>query len=309
MPQVISYQQPADPFAQTQPVERIDPLARFERAERRGKRIRRGLGCSVFILLALAVLAIYFLAPGRTNLLVLGIDRAPEHTNMSRSDTIMLVTVVPIKPTVGLLSIPRDLWVAIPGQGENRINTIHFFAEIDHPGSGPATTARVVSDLFKVPVRYTLRLRFDGVRDIVNAMGGVDINLPEMMGGLEAGQHHLNGDQALTFVRDRKDTDDFFRTNQQRVFVEAVVRQMLKPVTWIRLPVVLAAVNRTVDTNIPAWQWPRLAFALLRTGRDGIDARPISREMVQPFVTSDGADVLLPLWDKINPLVDELFRK
>jgi LCP family protein required for cell wall assembly len=301
--------QPTDPFAKTRPVQRIDPLARYDMAERRRKRARRGLGCFSFLLLALLALGLYFLAPARTNILILGIDRAPDNTNMSRSDTIMLVTVEPLKPYVGLLSILRDLWISVPGQGENRINTVHFFAEIDHPGSGPAVTAQVVSNLFKVPLHYTVRLRFDGLRDIVNALGGVDLDLTKVMGGLPAGKHHLNGDQALTFVRDRKGTDDFFRTNQQRVFVEALLRQMFKPSSWVRWPLVLAAANRSIDSNVPLWLKPRLGLAVLRAGLGGIDARAISREMVTPFITSGNADVLLPQWDKINLLVQEMFLK
>jgi polyisoprenyl-teichoic acid--peptidoglycan teichoic acid transferase len=299
---------PSDAFAQTRPQKIIDPIARFEMAAKRRKRNRRGLGCLMVILALALVLGIYFLSPGRTNILVLGIDRAPDNTNMSRSDTIMLVTVIPLKPYVGLLSIPRDLWIDVPGHGQNRINTVHFYAEIDHPGSGPAVAAQVISSLFKVPVNYTVRLRFDGVREIVNALGGVELDLPTAMGGLTAGKHYLNGDQALTFVRDRKGTDDFFRTNQQRVFIAAVIRKLRLPTTWVRLPAVLVAIDRTVDTNVPIWQWPRLTLALLRAGPKGIDAQGISREMTQPTVTSGGADVLLPLWDKINPLVDKMFR-
>ena len=302
---------PTDAFAQTRPQRIVDPLARFERSERRRKRSRRGLGCAVVVLALALILGIYFLFPGRTNILVLGIDRSTVSTNinLSRSDTMMLVTVVPLTPHVGLLSIPRDLWIDIPGGGQNRINTVHFFAEANQPGSGPAAAARVVASLFNVPVNYTVRLRFDGVREIVNALGGVELDLPTAMGGLAAGKHFLNGDQALTFVRDRKGTDDFFRTNQQRVFVEAVTRRLRNPITWIRLPLVLAAISRSVDTNIPVWQWPRLAAALVRAGPKGIDAQGITREMTQGFITDSGADVLLPLWDAINPLVDKMFRK
>ena len=64
-----------------------------------------------------------------------------------------------------------------------------------------------------------------------------------------------------------------------------------------------------MDTNIPAWQWPRLAAALVRAGPQGIDAQGITREMTQGYITDSGADVLLPLWDAINPLVDKMFRK
>ena len=219
------------------------------------------------------------------------------------------MTVAPLKPYVGMLSIPRDLWVKIPGVGENRINTAHFFAEAELAGSGPAAAAQTVAADFGVPVDYTVRIRFDGIQQVVDAMGGVDIDLPEATALYPAGRHHLDGKQALAFIRDRKNADDFFRMEHGQLFVKSFFRQMFSPVSWPRLPATLVAVLRSVDTTIPAWLWPRLGLAILRAGPAGIDSRTLDREMVRPFTTSSGAQVLLPLWDRINPLVDELFRQ
>ncbi|MGW8252006.1 MAG: LCP family protein, partial [Anaerolineales bacterium] len=83
-----------------------------------------------------AFLALYFFAPLRTRLLVLGIDYAPPGSIVGRSDTIILMSINPLQPRVAMLSIPRDLWLPIPGIGENRINTAHFFAEAEVPGTG-----------------------------------------------------------------------------------------------------------------------------------------------------------------------------
>ncbi len=103
---------------------------------------RRGgcCSCGPLVLLGLLlafVLAVYFLAPLRSNVLLMGVDYAPNGSNVSRSDTIILTSIIPLQPYVGMLSIPRDLWVNIPGVGENRINTAHFFAESQQSGSGP----------------------------------------------------------------------------------------------------------------------------------------------------------------------------
>jgi LCP family protein required for cell wall assembly len=263
-----------------------------------------------FLVLVLCVaLGAYFLAPLRTNLLLMGIDRPPDGTDASRTDTMILMTVLPLRPYVGMLSIPRDLWVKIPGVGENRINTAHFFAEASKGGSGPAAAAETVSADFGVPVDYTVRIRFDGVIAVVDAMGGVDVDLPQATATLTAGKHHLDGKAALAFVRDRKNADDFFRMEHGQLFIKAMFRQMFSPATWLRLPRVTAAVLQSVDTNVPVWLWPRLGMAILRAGPKGIDGRTLTREMVRPFTTSDGAQVLLPLWDRINPVVDEMFRQ
>ena len=99
-------------------------------------------------LLIIAGLAVYFFFPLRSNVLPLGADRTEGSEAYGRTDTMILSTIVPLKPYVGMLSIPRDLWVPIPGHGENRINTAHFFAELkeEKPGSGPQAALAVVAE-------------------------------------------------------------------------------------------------------------------------------------------------------------------
>jgi LCP family protein required for cell wall assembly len=253
------------------------------------------------------ILAVFLLTPFRTNVLLLGIDYAPGDSRIGRSDTIILTTFLPLEPYVGMLSIPRDLWVAIPGIGENRINTAHYFAEGQQEGSGPQASMETIQQNFGVDVHYYVRIRFEGFKDVVNAMGGVDIDLQAPMAGYPPGKHHLTGNKALAFVRSRQGSDDFFRMEQGQFIMKAVLRQMLSPVQWPRIPGALFALSRATDTNLPVWQWPRLGLALLRTGPEGIDNRTITRDMAAPFVTSDGAQVLLPDWTRINPVLLEVF--
>lgn len=294
-----------------------DPLAQYQPIRvHRGQPPRRSMGCRSCLLAVLApvllillVLAVTLLAPVRTRLLVLGIDRVPDGTAVGRSDTMMLVSVEPLLPTIKLLSIPRDLWVNIPGVGENRINTAHFFAEANQAGSGPLAALETVNTNFNLNLRYYLRVRFDAFQRIVDALGGVTVNLPQDMGGLPAGQHHLDGAQALAFTRDRQGADDFFRMEQGQLLVRAVAVEMLAPRSWARFPAVIQAVFDSVDTNLPIWQWPRLGLAFLRVGlADRFESHTIRREMTTPFITDGGANVLLPNWDLIHPLVGDLFR-
>jgi polyisoprenyl-teichoic acid--peptidoglycan teichoic acid transferase len=294
-----------DPMAHYQPI-RVPGHTQPARRKRR----RRGCSCGPLLLLlpVFLVLGVYLLFPLRTNILILGMDRPPEGTDVSRTDTNIVLSVIPLKPVVNMLSIPRDLWVPIANVGENRINTAHFFAEANQAGSGPAAAMQAVRDNFGLTIHYYVRIRFDGFKEIIDAMGGVTIDLPEAMSGYEAGKVHLNGEQALAFVRDRKGTDDFFRMQRGQMMIVASVKKLLNPLTWWRMPAILLAGLRSVDTNIPVWEMPRIGLAVVRGVLQGtIDARTIAREMVTPFTTSEGAQVLLPNWQAINPVLMELF--
>ncbi len=272
------------------------------------RRMRPGCLLLAFLFLSLlALLLIYFLAPMRTNILILGIDSRPGQGDLGRSDTNILITILPLKPYVGLLSIPRDLWINIPGRGQDRINTAHFYGEAQSPGEGPLAATQAVQENFGVHVDYYLRIRFDGFRAFVDALGGIDVSFSQSMSGYSPGVHHLDGEQALALVRDRMSSDDFFRMERGQLFIKSIWQQMLKPVTWQRIPSSISALSATIDTNIPLWLWPRLGVALLRVGPDGMDMRSITREMVNPFTTSGGAQVLGPRWEAINPLLLEMF--
>ena len=138
-------------------------------------------------------------------------------------------------------------------------------------------------------------------------MGGVEISLDAPMSGYPAGTHRLNGEQSLAFVRDRQGSDDFFRMSRGQLFLRAFAKQILSPRSWNRIPEVVLVLADSIDANIPLWLWPRLGAAFLRAGPEGIDSQVISREMVTPFTTSGGAQVLAPNWDRINPVLMEMF--
>jgi LCP family protein required for cell wall assembly len=306
---------PVDPWAETQVIHPAQLQAEVKSAPPKPAQRSScclGYGCLPFIVLTAALLLavlVYFFAPGRTNILMLGIDFTGPNNSVGRSDTNVLTTIVPVMPYVGMLSIPRDLWVDVPGVGENRINTAHFFAEAASPGSGPAAAVETVRQNFGIDLGYYIRIKFDGFRDVFDALGGIDITLAEPMSGYPAGRHHLTSDEALAFVRDRAGTDDFFRMARGQLILKATFRQLLTPAAWVRLPAILSALPSAVDTNIPFWVWPRLAFTLLRVGPEGIDNRTINRNMVTPFITNQGASVLLPNWDAINPVLLEMFNQ
>jgi polyisoprenyl-teichoic acid--peptidoglycan teichoic acid transferase len=289
----------------TQPTRRLDRMQAVRSIPaRRGSRLR---GCCSWPLLLLGLILLYFFAPLRTNILLLGTDDAPERGSVGRTDTIILTTVVPLKPYVGMLSIPRDLWVNIPGVGEQRINTAYFFAEANESGSGPGAAIQTIRDNFGVPVRYYAVIHMFGLTSVVDALGGVDIDLESPIGGFPAGPYHLNGEESLTFVRERNSSDDFSRMVRAQILLSAMTRKALNPSYWLLLPQFVYSLTQVIDTNIPVWQWPRLLLAFMRAFFFGMDSQTITRDMVQPFVTSQGAQVLAPNWEAIRPLLRRMF--
>lgn len=289
----------------TQPTRRMDRMQAVRPLPARRRSCLTG--CCSWILVPLALTLLYFFAPLRTNILLLGTDDSPERGAVGRTDTIILATIVPLKPYVGMLSIPRDLWVTVPGVGEQRINTAYFFAESNAPGSGSQAALQTIRENFGVPVRYYAVIHMFGLASVVDALGGVDIQLDSATGGFPAGMHHLSGEQALVFVRERSSSDDFNRMLRAQILLSAVLRKASHPSGWTSLPQFVSAVAQVIDTNLPLWQWPRLLFALLRAFLFGIDSQTITREMVVPFQTSQGAQVLAPNWEAIRPLLDRMF--
>ena len=285
-----------DPTAPTQPIR----VARTSRPKKRGSAIFLGL------LLGIAI-SIYLLMPLRTNILILGIDRSPEGSALARTDTMILTTVIPQDATIGMLSIPRDLWVQLPDGQSNRINTAHFFAENIEPGSGPDSAKEVVERNFGVDVHYYVRFQFDEFVAFVDALGGIPIEFQESTAGYSPGDYILNGEQALAFVRDRMGTDDFFRMSHGQLFIKALLGHLIKPANWTRTPAAILSLIAALDTDLPIGLWPRIGFTVLRTGADGLDFRMITREMASGFVTQSGAQVLAPDWSKINPVLLEMF--
>ena len=164
-----------------------------------------------------------------------------------------------------------------------------------------------VQENFGVPVTYYMRVRLEGVPGLIDAMGGVTVDLASPMAGYPAGKHTLDGTKGLAFIRDRKGTDDFFRMDQGEVFIKAAAQQMLNPLTWPRLPFIYAAFQKTIDSNLSLWQLANIGITVVRVGPAKIESHVLPREDTTP-TTINGAQVLLPRWDLIRPLVNQLFK-
>jgi len=273
---------------------------------------------------AMLIAAYVVFPPAPMNILVMGVDARPQEGYVTRSDTNIIVTVDAARPYVGMLSIPRDLRVAIPDYGYGRINAAHTYGEMEAPGGGAALMAQTVANTFGVPIHRTLRMNFRGFVAIIDAAGGVDINVPESIydyayptedyGTMEIsftpGWQHMDGERALQYARTRHASTDFARSERQQQIMAALFRKLLSPFNWWRIPAVYTAAAANVETDLTLIDAAILAPAVLWVGPDGIDHHVMSREngMVVNANIPDDPYLLAPNWSAITPVLDEMFR-
>jgi LCP family protein required for cell wall assembly len=199
-----------------------------------------------------------------------------------------------------MLSVPRDLWVAIPGYGQERINAAYEFG-------GGQTAKQTVSTVLGQRVDRYLVIGLQGVRDIVDAAGGVDITVPIALHDdayptddygyqtvdIPAGRQHMDGDLALKYARTRHQDSDFARTARQQQVIAAVRNQMLNPLNWPRIPGVAAATLRAIKTDMSPLDAIAVGAAVLRDPGEP-DHMVIDSSLAAEITGEDGAYLLEP---------------
>jgi polyisoprenyl-teichoic acid--peptidoglycan teichoic acid transferase len=230
-----------------------------------GKRRGRILRPLLLILLVLfALVLVYLIVPfGGQRVVLLGSDaRAAE---ASRSDTIVVT-----KAGGGMLAVPRDTLVDIPGVGEDKINAA--FAS-----GGPDLTVETLENLTGVRMNDYVVVHFGGVEEIVDALGGItlEVDKPIRVGidgrqvYIPAGTQTLDGVQALAYVRYRGGpTADIGRIGRQQKFLRELAGEATSPATLPRLPATASATWRNIDTNMNPLEAARFA---VRTRLSGIE--------------------------------------
>lgn len=266
-------------------------------------------------------------APGRINILVLGIDQRPQEQGYYRTDTMIVLTADPSTGDVGMLSLPRDLWVTIPGYGEARINTAHVYGDLNkYPGGGPGLAKETVSQLLGQPIHYYMRINFEGFRKIIEEIGCVDIDVPRDIDDptfpddnygydpffIQAGHHCMDANTALKYARTRHVDSDFGRMARQQQVILAIKNKVLDtgqlPRLISRAPALLGALAESFQSDLPAGQLITMANLARRLNTDNIRQLVFDRSMAVGTMTSSGASVLLPQMDVIRPAVDAFFN-
>ncbi len=257
------------------------------------------------------------------NILLLGIDEREGESGPWRTDTMILVSIDPVNNTAAMLSIPRDLWTTIPGFGESRINTAHYTGDLrNYPGGGPALAKRTVWYALGVPVHYYIRINFTGFEQIVDAIGGLTVDVPEAIYDtkyptadygvktihIPAGVQDMDGPTALKYARTRHGASDFARMGrQQQLLLAARDKVISLDIPLVRIPVVLDLVGSSVATDLTLEDMYLLADAARKVDRDDIRNGVIDSSMTTTVVTPQGWMVEVADWDQVRALVNDLF--
>jgi polyisoprenyl-teichoic acid--peptidoglycan teichoic acid transferase len=237
------------------------------RPERRGSLLR---SLFVVLLVLFVLLLLYLFVPfGTGRAVLLGSDARAEE--VSRADTIMLA-----KANGGLLAVPRDTLAEIPGLGEDKVNAA--FAN-----GGPELTVETLENLTGLPVENYVVLNFGGTREIVDALGGITVNVEEPIEteqdgeffSIPAGPQRLTGAQALAYVRYRGGpTADIGRIGRQQRFLQALAGEAASPENLPRLPEMARAIWRNVETNMSPFEAARFAVRFGLSGGTNAEIYP-----------------------------------
>jgi LCP family protein required for cell wall assembly len=260
-------------------------------------------------------------------ILLLGTDERPDEYGPPRTDTMILLTVNPETGAIGMLSLPRDLWVPIPGLGvTTKINTAYRLGELQsYPGGGAQLAKDTVSSFVGRPVDYFVRVNFDGFREIVDLIGGVTVEVPNTIHDeeyptldygvetfhLDAGTHLLDGESALKYARTRHNDGDYNRARRQQDIIRAVAQQVMNagmiPQLLAKAPQLLATMQNSIETDIPVAVGIDLAQGFQdRTGGD-VQQLVLDNRYGEETFSSEGAWILLPDRTRVRTALNAFF--
>jgi LCP family protein required for cell wall assembly len=212
--------------------------------------------------------------------LLLGSDERPGETDPARTDAIIIARIDPRSGRVALASLPRDLWVDIPGYGQARINAANVWGIIyNYPEGGLGLARKTVSNLLGIPIDYTIHINFQGFMGAIDALGGVTVDVPKELYDDEfptmdygytvahflPGPQQMDGATALTYSRIRHPDSDFERMRRQQAVVVATlarIREQNPMQSLMSVEDVTAALRAYVQTDLPEDRMIGLAWAL-----------------------------------------------
>jgi len=266
----------------------------------------------------------------RVNILFMGYDYGDWSADRKcpcRTDTMIVFTLDPLSHSAGMLSIPRDMWVDIPGfDNYNKINVANFLGDLYKlPGGGPELAIKTVENFLGIPIQYYAMVDFTTFEKMIDTIGGICLVIPEEITidplgphnteTLPAGPDCFNGPETLAYARMRHTAnDDMDRAARQQQVIMAIRDKLLSPGNLLNLvaqaPTLYNELSGGFNANLSLNDALRLAVFAKDISLDQIQKGVIDYTMCQPgqvTVNGEVQDILKPFPDKIRALVDQIF--
>lgn len=267
--------------------------------------------------------------PRRVNILLLGIDQRGDEPGPFRTDTMIVVSVDPVRKTAGMLSIPRDLWVTIPGFQPQRINQANALGDANaYPGGGPALAARTVTENIGINVQKFILVNFDVFTAVVDliAPNGVEVcptepiddpDYPDAGYGtipvyFDAGCQRLNAERLLQYARTRATQgSDFDRAARQQEVIKSLLNEVLSAggITNFlgQIPALWEELAGSFQTNLSQQEIISLAVLAQEIPAENIHSGVINNLYVNLATTTTGDQVLIPRHNALSSLLQQVF--
>jgi LCP family protein required for cell wall assembly len=262
----------------------------------------------------------------RITVLVMGLDYRDweDGDGPPRTDTMILLTIDPLTKTAGMLNVPRDLWVSIPGFEYGRINTAYPLGiAFNVPGGGPALAMQTVESVVGVPIDYYAIIDFYAFEQFIDELGGINIAVPseitvDPIGQantvvLKPGNYRLDGPTALAYARARHtEGGDFDRAARQQQVILAIEDRIIElgpAKIAARAPAIYNELTAGIHTNLSLDDALKLGWLALEIPREKIQQATIAPPNAVMFAKSpDGSqDILIPVPEQIRLIRDQIF--
>jgi LCP family protein required for cell wall assembly len=257
------------------------------------------------------------------NILLVGLDRRPGTSSGGRTDTILVAVLDRTSEHVGLISIPRDLYVEVPDHGPARINAAYGIGQRQHR-DGLAVLERVVEDTLSIPIHHRIAVDLAGFEHSIDAVGGVVVDVPcpiqdnfvdlrDPSGrrplDVPAGRQLMNGTTALMYVRSRHGRSDWDRARRQQAVLVALKTRLLSAGGISLIPTIWDQLGDSIQTDMT-----RLDILSLTQRAAGINLQQIhglvlGHRHTEHWTTPEGQWVLLPQFEAIDTALVGLFSE
>lgn len=252
--------------------------------------------------------------PSSINILIMGTDGRQNEGYLSRTDSIVVIGVKPSQLRLLMLSIPRDIFIDVPGYGSQRINTINVLGEQEEKGRGPILLSNSISEDFGIQLDRYVRLDFTSFMKLVDSVGGITVNVeativddsyPTDDGNVQyikfdAGIQQMDGERALVYARTRHGDDDYRRAARQQQVISALFAKLANPLRW---PAAISVFQSSFDTNLTIRDMFTLAVPAV-LNRNRYEQLVIDRD----YILGSASGNAVPNYELLAPWLQEHFR-